>query len=194
MTTEPTRANQSRSDSRSGAVGRRLLVVLGVVVSGLAAIAVALAVTGAWDGSAKIGTERPAAPTVAFRAIDGRDVTLADLRGHPVALYFMASWCATCVPEAQAWGTVSREATIDGLEVFVVSIDPSDGPQALAAYRDRYVGVGPHLVADDNQVLTRAFSVTALDTTVLIDGAGRIAYRSSTSLSADQLRTALKGL
>ena len=43
-------------------------------------------------------------------------------------------------------------------------------------------------------VLTRAFSVAKLDTTVLIDAAGRIAYRSSTSLSADQLRTALKGL
>ena len=194
MTTEPTPEKQSRSDSRPGAIGRRLLVVLGVVVCGLAAIAVALAITGAWGARADVGTERPPAPTAAFRTIDGRDVTLAGVRGHPVALFFMASWCATCVPESQAWGTVSREATLDGLEVFVVSIDPSDGPQALAAYRDRYVGVGPHLVADDNQVLTRAFSVTALDTTVLIDGAGRIAYRSSTSLSADQLRTALEGL
>lgn len=185
-----------RSDSAShpSAIGRRLLVGLGVVVGGLAAIAVALAVTGAWGASAGVGTERPAAPTVAFRTLDGRDVTLAGLRGHPVALFFMASWCATCVPEAQAWGTVSRDATIDGLEVFVIDIDPSDGPQALAAYRDRYVGDGPHLVSDESQALTRAFSITALDTTVLIDGAGRIAYRSSTSLSADQLRTALKGL
>jgi thiol-disulfide isomerase/thioredoxin len=190
-----TRASRPRSSGRPARDFRRpLLIGLGLVAAGLAAVAVALTVAGAWGSNASVRSDRGAAPTVAFRTIDGRDVTLAGLRGHPVAFYFMASWCATCVPEAQAWGSIARQATVPGLEVFVVDVDPSDNPQALAAFRDGYVGAGLHWVYDRDQVLTRAFSIASLDTTVLIDGAGRVEYRNTVPLSAGQLRAALANL
>ena len=125
--------------------------------AGLAAAAVALTVAGTLGSSAKLGADRPAAPAATFRTIDGRDVTLAGLRGQPVALYFMASWCGTCVPEAQAWGQIARDGSVQGLQVFVVDVDPVDSAQALAGFRDRYVGDGLHWVFDADQALTRAF-------------------------------------
>jgi len=121
-------------------------------------------------------------------------VTLAGLRGQPVALYFMASWCPTCVPEAQAWGEIARDGSVQGLQVFVVDVDPVDSPDALAGFRDRYVGDGLDWVFDADQALTRAFGVTSLDTTVLIDTTGRVAYRSTVPLSVAQLRPAIAGL
>jgi peroxiredoxin len=162
--------------------------------AGLAAAAVALTVAGTLGSSAKLGADRPAAPAATFRTIDGRDVTLAGLRDQPVALYFMASWCGTCVPEAQAWGQIARDGSVQGLQVFVVDVDPVDSAQALAGFRDRYVGDGLHWVFDADQALTRAFGVASLDTTVLIDTTGRVAYRNTVPLSVAQLRQAIAGL
>ncbi|GAC1670005.1 MAG: hypothetical protein NVS9B8_13160 [Candidatus Limnocylindrales bacterium] len=165
-----------------------------MIGAGLAAAAVVLTFAGTLGSSARLGADRPAAPPAAFRTIDGRDVTLAGLRGQPVALYFMASWCGTCVPEAQAWGQIARDGSVQGLQVFVVDVDPVDSPGALAGFRDRYVGGGLHWVFDTDQTLTRAFGVASLDTTVLIDPSGRIAYRNTVPLSVAQLRRAIADL
>jgi peroxiredoxin len=162
--------------------------------AGLAAATVALTVVGTLGTSAKLVADRSAAPAAAFRTIDGRDVTLAGLHGQPVALYFMASWCGTCVPEAQAWGQIARDGSVQGLQVFVIDVDPVDSAQALANFRDRYVGGGLHWVFDADQTLTRAFGVASLDTTVLIDASGRVAYRNTVPLSVTQLRQALAAL
>jgi peroxiredoxin len=180
--------------SPAGRGRRRLLIGFGLLGAGLAAAAVALTVAGTLGSSAKLGADRPAAPAATFRTIDGRDVTLAGLRGQPVALYFMASWCGTCVPEAQAWGQIARDGSVQGLQVFVVDVDPVDSAQALAGFRDRYVGDGLHWVFDADQALTRAFGVASLDTTVLIDTTGRVAYRNTVPLSVAQLRQAIAGL
>ncbi len=165
-----------------------------MVGAGLATAAVILTLAGTVVPSAKVGADRPAAPAASFRTIDGREVNLADLRGQPVALYFMASWCGTCVPETQAWGQIARDGSVQGLQVFVVDVDPVDSPEGLAGFRDRYVGAGLQWVFDADQTLTRAFGVTSLDTTVLIDSLGRVAYRNTVSLSVAQLRQAIAGL
>ena len=191
QTGNPTRRSGAASPARRG---RRLLIGFGLVGAGLAAVAVVLTLAGTIGPSAKVGADRPAAPAAAFQTIDGRNVKLADLRGQPVALYFMASWCATCVPETQAWGQIARDGSVQGLQVFVVDVDPVDSPGALAGFRDRYVGAGLQWVFDADQTLTRAFGVTALDTTVLIDSSGRVAYRNTVSLSVAQLRQAIADL
>ncbi len=187
-------ARRSRPITPAYAGRRRLLIGAGIVAAGLAAAAVALALAGAFGSSATVRTDRPAAPEVAFQTIDGRDLTLTGERGHPVALYFMASWCSTCVPEAQAWGQIARDGRAPGLEVYVIDVDPADSPQSLAAFRDGYVGGGLHWVFDAHQTLTRAFTVASLDTTVLIDASGRIAFRNTVPMSVDQLREALATL
>jgi len=192
------RASRRRSGSGGPADASRwprlLWLGLAAIIVGAAAVAVALVAAGTWGTRVPAGGDRLAAPVAAFRTIDGRDVTLTGLRGHPIALYFMASWCSTCVPEAQAWGAIARDATVPGLEGFVVDVDPTDSPTALAAFRDQYVGGGLGWVDDGGQVLTRAFSVASLDTTVIVDRAGNIAYRNTVPATASQLRRALAGL
>jgi len=187
-------ARRTRSTTPAPTGRRRLLIGSGIIGAGLAVAAVALALAGAFGSRATVGTDRPAAPEVAFQTIDGKDVTLLGERGHPVALYFMASWCSTCVPEAQAWGQIARDGVESGLQVFVVDVDPADSPQSLAAFRDGYVGGGLQWVFDAGQTLTRAFGVASLDTTVLIDASGRVAYRDAVPTSLDQLRQALADL
>ena len=57
--------------------------------------------TSADRTSSSSGGERAA--NFATTTLDGERFELVDKRGEVVALYFMAGWCASCIPEAQAW-------------------------------------------------------------------------------------------
>ena len=45
--------------------------------------------------SYRVGT----APDITFRMIDGRQIAMKDLRGHPVLVTFWATSCAVCLKE-----------------------------------------------------------------------------------------------
>jgi|DewCreStandDraft_5_1066085.scaffolds.fasta_scaffold00018_71 peroxiredoxin len=135
--------------------------------------------------------ERPPAPDVSVVTLDGRRVSLAEWRGKPVVLYFMASWCASCVPEAQALAKVHQEYRAAGLEVLVLDVDPTMTEQDLTNFRRFVPGAAYHWALDRGQVVTQAFQVRSLDTTIIIDRQGRIAYRDSVPTPLQTLRQAV---
>lgn len=49
------------------------------------------------------------APEFSVRSLDGRTLHLADFRGRPTVLYFMAYWCSDCIPGAQALGRIYNQ-------------------------------------------------------------------------------------
>lgn len=138
-------------------------------------------------GAAPAG-ERPLAPDVSVVTLEGRRVSLAEWRGKPVVLYFMASWCASCVPEAQALAKVHQEYRSAGLEVLVLDVDPSMTEQDLHSFRRFVPGAAYHWALDRGQAVTQAFQVRSLDTTIIIDRQGRIAYRDSAPTPMQTLR------
>ncbi len=134
------------------------------------------------------------APDLTFETLEGKRVQLATLRGQPVAFFFMASWCLTCAPEAQAWSQLAAERQASGLRVFVVDIDPGTSRAALEDFRDAYAPAGLEWVIDSEQVLLRAFEVAALDTTVVLDEDGRVAYTDGYATPKGQLDEVLARL
>ncbi len=160
---------------------------LGVAVAGIAAalvlaagITLAVQRAGPWGRSASDGTAgRAAAPDFSIKTADGATFSLAAQRGHPVVLYFMASWCSSCVPGAQSVARAANEYRDRGLQALAVDVDPADTPADLARFR-RLVGDGGIVTwaFDQQSLLLRLYNVRALDTTVLIDRQGRLARRS----------------
>lgn len=67
---------------------------------------------------------------------DGEEFDLADKRGEVVALYFMAGWCGSCIPEAQSWSNLYPEYKDKGLNLLVVSVDLNDTPQTIEQFRE----------------------------------------------------------
>lgn len=122
-----------------------------------------------------------AAPDFSIKTADGGTFSLAAQRGHPVALYFMASWCSSCVPGAQSLARAYSEYRDRGLQVLAVDVDPADTLTDLARFR-RLVpsgaGDGFSWALDQEGLLLRLYNVRSLDTTVLIDRQGRLARRS----------------
>ena len=62
------------------------------------------------------------APNFALRSLDGRQVSLRSLRGHPVVLNFWASWCVSCKQEhdaiREAWQKYGRLIAFVGVDYF----------------------------------------------------------------------------
>ena len=113
-----------------------------------------------------------------------------------MAIYTMAGWCLSCIPEAQAWAKLYSEYHQRGVDVLLLSVDPSDMPTTLANFSNlagREVATWPWAI-DKDQMLTRLLDVRTLDQTIIIDREGRVAYVDYGPTSPDQLRRVLDQL
>ena len=63
------------------------------------------------------------APDVTVRLIDGRPLTLSELRGKVVLVNFWATWCPYCRHEMPAIDEFYRDTRARGFEVLALSLD-----------------------------------------------------------------------
>jgi cytochrome c biogenesis protein CcmG, thiol:disulfide interchange protein DsbE len=117
-----------------------------------------------------------AAPDYAAVTLDGDSVALSDLRGEVVLLNVWATWCVPCrveIPELQA---LHEEHGARGLRVIGVTVDSRAASDDVVDFIDE-LGMTYDIWADpDHRVLNR-FRAAGVPITVLIDRAGRIAWR-----------------
>lgn len=119
------------------------------------------------------------APDFTIPTLDGGTFTLANQRGKPVFIFFMADWCGSCIAEATALAQLQQEVGAK-VSIVVVNVDPSATPESLTQFK-KAAGNGNYTWAfDTDQTLVVAYQVTSLDTTFILDSDGRIAYRDQT--------------
>jgi hypothetical protein len=68
--------------------------------------------------------------------------------------------------------------------------DPSEPAATLRGFADR-IGARYGYVLDGDGALSRAFGVQAMDTTIVVDAAGRIVYRDAVPTDEATLRAAI---
>ena len=120
------------------------------------------------SGGPQVGGQ---APQVSIHTLDGRTVSLAAERGHPVVIDFFGSWCGPCRRQQAALDAVAARFAPQG--VVVVGDALRDDRAALQSYvSDLSV---PYPVGLDDGETAAAFAVLAPPTTVVIDPGGRVA-------------------
>jgi cytochrome c biogenesis protein CcmG/thiol:disulfide interchange protein DsbE len=149
----------------------------------LGALALALLAYGVLD---RASSSRRTAPALPAHAVSGATVTLAQLRGHAVAVVFFATWCGDCHKEATAVARFARSAVGRGR---VIAVDYSDGGDWRAFVHD-YDWSFP-VFGDRGGTLGDAYRIEALPTTVIIDAKGRIARTSARVQTVASLRSEL---
>lgn len=184
-----------RSEARKVRTRKNLLVVIGVVT---------LAVGGWLLWNAMQSTQTPrvpssgvvgtnigdTAPDFSVPTLDGDTFTLSEQRGKPAIVFFMAYWCGTCIPEAQALTRLQQEYG-DKVSIVALDVDPSSTPEALAQFK-RAAGDGVYVWAfDTGQQVAASYQVRSLDTTYVLDRAGVILYRDEHPSSYESLKEAL---
>src|SRR3954468_23537239 len=125
--------------------------------------------------------DRPAAPSFGLANASGRLVQLSGFRGKPVVLNLWATECGGCQAELPAFVQMDQRYKGRGLAVVGVSLDImySDLKNATEGWARvkpfvKAKGITYPILLDDGSV-EKAFNLTALPATYLIDRAGRIA-------------------
>ncbi len=138
--------------------------------------------------------DRPAAPAADRRlpALDGAGTkAIRDLRGKVVVLNFWASWCEPCRAEAPALERTQRK--LAGAEGTVLGVDWNDAMPDARHFTRQY-GITYPVVRDVGGKLAKAYGVTGLPETFVIDRDGRVAALQRFSVNERFLRHVLAPL
>jgi thiol-disulfide isomerase/thioredoxin len=109
-------------------------------------------------------------PHFAGNTLDGRSISVSDLRGSVVMVNFWASWCAECRPEMPVLERLHREFAAQGLSV--VGVNAREGKETVGGYA-RALGLTFPLVLDLNGEINALYGVIGLPTTFLVARDGR---------------------
>lgn len=160
--------------------------------SGFGLLLLLILVVAGWIGFTRYHQLR-IAPSVSFPLIDGRTMTLTELRGRPVLITFWATSCRSCVEKIPALTNLYRSLAPRGLEIIAVAM-AYDPPNRVVQLRDR-MHIPYPIALDLDGSRARSFDdVSLTPTTVLINPAGRIVFYQVGEFDMAKLRTQLEAL
>ena len=131
------------------------------------------------------------APPLVGQTLDGRTLTLEQLRGKPVLVTFWATTCPSCIEEMPHLIELYRELNAKGLEIIGVAMAYDPPEQVRALVRQRQV---PYPIVLDTQArIAQEFdNVRLTPTTVLISPQGRIVHYRLGLLDMPKLREKIR--
>ena len=113
------------------------------------------------------------APEFTLKDVDGREFTLAGLRGKPVLLDFWATWCAPCVEEMPHIQALYDQFKEKGLAVVCVDTNETAEKPRKFFEDHRYSFVN---LLDSGEDAFKKYGAGAIPRTVLIDKDGIVRY------------------
>jgi peroxiredoxin len=112
---------------------------------------------------------------------------LSDLHGRVVVIDFWATWCQVCTDEMKDFMR-AQQSFGDRLAVLTVSPDSPD----VAATYFRFSNISLPVVEDSAGTISRAYAVSKIPVTVVLDPNGNVTYVSVGALDWDELRGAIE--
>jgi cytochrome c biogenesis protein CcmG/thiol:disulfide interchange protein DsbE len=124
------------------------------------------------------------APDFALVLFDGSEVSLADLRGQVVVLNFWASWCSPCRREAPA--LQETWAMYEDQGVAFVGVTYQDTKGASERFIQEF-GITYPNGKDEKGQISRAYGVTGVPETFVIDRNGQVTWFQIGEVRAEEL-------
>ena len=115
------------------------------------------------------------APDFALRSLKGPSVRLSEYLGEVVIINFWATWCGPCRQEMPLLDELYGKYQLAGLIMLSVNIDENAEPAIEMA---QTLKVSYPVLFDARKEVSRAFEVSAMPVTVLVDRAGVVRYVS----------------
>jgi len=109
-----------------------------------------------------------APPLAGLVTVNGPPLTTDGLRNRVVILDFWAVWCVPCRLSLPALSLMQARYGAQGLSVLPITSDPAESAATFA----RDLGLRTPVVLDPEGTTTRAYGVSVLPTTVVIDRRG----------------------
>ena len=115
------------------------------------------------------------APDFALRSMKGPSVRLSEHLGEVVIINFWATWCGPCRQEMPLLDELYAKYQLAGLVLLSVNIDENAQPAIEMA---QTLQVSYPVLFDARKEVSRAYDVSAMPVTVLVDRAGVVRYVS----------------
>ena len=128
------------------------------------------------------------APGFVATTLDGSEVSLDALRGRPVWLVFVATWCSGCRAEMPDVQAAHEAAGPQGVQVVAVYV--GEGPSVVGGYVDR-LGLTFTQVPDPQTKLAAAYGVMGVPAHFFIDADGVVRHTWVGVLSPTQMDEAI---
>jgi peroxiredoxin len=126
-------------------------------------------------GTARSRQSQPAVPDFTLPDLEGKEHTRSELAGKPAVLDFFQTTCPFCVLELP--DLIAEYELYQGRGVQFRLIALNDNPDSLKALRERLGIEFPILLGTHQEA--KAFSITSIPVTIVLDAKGAVAYRSS---------------
>ena len=160
----------------SGAVGLAVVVLLGATLLVTRSAPTTAQASCAARGARTGVSAGQCAPNFTLADAQGRPVSLAQFRGHPILLHFWAVACTTCAAEYPDFSRAVRADVAKGLTVLAVDAW-GESPSMVQQWQARH-HLPATLLIDQPQEIVREYGVQGTPTTFFIDRMGRIASSS----------------
>ncbi|MGB3954771.1 MAG: TlpA disulfide reductase family protein, partial [Brooklawnia sp.] len=128
------------------------------------------------------------APGFTATAIDGSEVSLDALRGRPVWLVFVATWCSGCRAEMPDVQAAHQAAGADGVEVVAIYV--GEDQSEVGPYAERLGLTFPQL-PDPQTRLAASYGVLGVPAHFFIDADGVVRQTRVGILNPDQMTEAI---
>jgi len=181
---EQNRSNLGRT-ILTGAVGIAALAGIAYVATLPAAPPISPASEPADIASLEVApTQGSLAPDFSLLTVDGEQITLSELRGHPVMINLWATWCAPCRIEMPHIQDRFERYAEDGFIVLAVDFD--EPAEFVAEFRDE-LGLTFDLLLDPGAEVQELYRNRSYPSTFFIDANGVIQVQHIGLMTEGQL-------
>ncbi len=191
------RFRRRRLFARIAVLAVTLALLVGIIaVVRVASLSTPSSSTTATTAGSSTGQSQ-SAPDFTLPLLSGTTFHLASQQGHVVVLYFMAPTCATCAQGSRNLAQAAQSIKTEGAEALAIDVNPGDRPADLEAFiqSDGIPASAPmQWGIDRGDAIASAYNVQTLETTIVIDPHGRVAYRSDGAVPPDQLAQIVRKL
>lgn len=122
--------------------------------------------------AAELRPDQPA-PDFTLRSNSGSNVKLKELRGRVVLINFWATWCGPCRQEMPLLESLHKRYRDTGFVLLGVNIDDSPDKARTMA---KGLGVSFPVLFDSKKAVSRAYQVSGMPTTVIVDRDGKVRF------------------
>ncbi len=153
--------------------------------------------TGAHTTAASTTSHTSSAPDFTLTTLGGGTFHLASQQGHVVVLFFMATGCVDCGPGSQDLAQTLLSAKVRGVQALAIDLNTGDRPADLQAFVQSVsipASAPVQWGIDTTGTIATAYNVQTLETTVVIDPHGQVAYRSNGPVPPEQLAQIVRNL
>lgn len=156
---------------------RRILTVTALAAA--VALVVILALTalnrGTGTDTAAGAVDGTSVDRIEVTSTEGESLTVPGER--PTVLYFMASWCFTCIPQAQAMKELESQYA-DKAQFIAVDVTPGNTKTQIDGFRELADFPEHPYVVDETGELSKKYEIVSLDSTVVVAPDGEVLARA----------------